>query len=99
MTLISSVKYILKPHDGAGICTAKVQGEQFLPANFHITLGKSCASATRNLSAELASISLSLSAIKVYELNPDSTYLSRTLRAVKSLKYAMTHLFLLGFDL
>lgn len=26
MTLFSSGKYILKPHDGAGICTAKVCG-------------------------------------------------------------------------
>lgn len=90
MTLFSSVKYILKPHDGAGICIAKVCGGDSFWLQIFVSLQAKTASATQDLSAELASISLSLSAIKVYELNPDSTPLSKTLRAVKSLKYAMT---------
>lgn len=99
MTFIPCVKDVLKPRDGAGICTPKVQRRQFLTATFHITLGKSCASATQDLSAELTSIWLSLSAIKVYELKPGSPYLSKALRAVKSLNYVMTHLILLGLEM
>lgn len=96
VTFISCVKYVLKPQDGAGMCTPKVQGWQFLAAASHITLGKSCAAAMQVPSAELVRIWLSLSAIKVHELKPGSTYLSKTLRAVKSLNHVMAHLFLLG---
>jgi len=35
----------------------------------------------------------------VYELRTGSAYLSKTLRAVKSLNYAMTHLFLLSREM
>lgn len=99
MTLNSCVKYVLKPQDGAGMCTPKVQGWQFLTATSHMTLGNSCAAAMQVPSAELVSIWLSLSAIKVHELKPGSTYLSKTLRAVKSLNHATAHLFLLCLEM
>lgn len=44
------------------------------------------------------SIWLSLSAIKVHELKQGSPYLSKTLRAVKSLNNVMTHLLLPGLE-
>lgn len=49
--------------------------------------------------AKLVSIWLSLSTTKVHKLKPGSPYLSKTLRAVKSLNNVMTHLFLPGLEM
>lgn len=94
MTCISFVKSVLASQDGALICTPKVTVSD---CDFsHISgqkLGFSCAS------PKPVSIWLSLSATIVHELKPGSSYLSKTLRAVKSLKNVMTHLFLPGLEM
>lgn len=94
---ISFVKYVLVSPDGTGICTPKVQGWQFLTVTFPISLDKRLGFSYA--SPKLVSIWLSLSTTKVHKLKPGSPYLSKTLRAVKSLNNVMTHLFLPGLEM